>query len=383
MKLSSNNNRSLSYYNIFILVILISSFIVSSCFSHEEQPSVADFEVSNLTLSISITTNLETLLNESSSGLSEVISGEVSRANKSSYLDLDNGEIKELLFRSWPVLTSEFFFKANKVDLQLNLEDVLVDFEEGAESERIVTIFVTAQIPVGSEYLNFGWGKKFGDLVIREQGDKNILYSGYLSKGETSPKLPLTIEDQLSRGAQFFSYVFSGLYHIIPIGFDHILFIVGLYLVSNQLRPLVVQVSLFTFAHTITLGLASFEIISVSSAIVEPIIAASIIYIGIENYLVRERNNYRNVLIFGFGLLHGLGFAGGLTSLELTSEGILIPLLAFNIGVELGQILVLLFCFISFGYWYRNKIWYYSRVVRPISSVLVLIGLFWFIERVV
>ena len=344
---------------------------------------MADFEVTNLTLSIKITTNLETLLNESSNDLSAIISAEVKSANKSSYLDLGSGEIKELLLRSWPILTSEFFFKANQVNLKLYPTNVLIDLSEGAEAEKLITIFVTAQIPADSKYLTFSWSQQFGDLVIREQGDKEGLYSGYLSKGETSPKLPLTMEDQLSRSAQFFSYVFSGLYHIIPVGFDHILFIVGLYLISNQLRPLIFQVSLFTFAHTITLGLASFEIITVSSAIVEPIIAASIIYIGLENYLVREQNNYRNVLIFGFGLLHGLGFAGVLNSLELTNEGILIPLLAFNIGVELGQILVLVFCFISFGYWYRNKIWYYSWVVRPISGVLVLTGSFWLIERIV
>lgn len=373
----------MSHVNIFILVILISGSLISSCFSHEEQPSVADFEVANLTLSMKIITNLETLLNDGSNGLSAVISGEVERANKGSYLDLSSGEIKELLFRSWPFLMPGIFFKANQVDLQLHLANVLIDFNEGAEAEKTVTIFVTSQIPAGSEYLTFGWSEKFGDLVIREQGDKESLYSGYLSKGEISPKLLLKVEGNLSHSAQFLSYIFSGLYHIIPVGFDHILFIVGLYLVSNQLRLLVLQVSLFTFAHTITLGLASFEIISVSSAIVEPIIALSIIYIGLENYFVRERNNYRNILIFGFGLLHGLGFAGVLTSLELTSEGIFLPLLAFNIGVELGQILVLIFCFISFGYWFRSKLWYYSRVVRPLSSLLVMTGLFWLIERIV
>ena len=373
----------MSYVNIFVLVILILGSLVSRSFSHEEQPSVADFEVTNLTLSMTINTNLETLLNESSNALRAVISSEVERANKRSYLDLNDVEIKELLFRSWPLLTSDFFFKANQVDLQLHATNVEIDLNEGTEAEKIVIILATAEIPAGSEFLTFGWSKKFGDLVIREQGDKESLYSGYLSKGEISPKLPLTIEEQSSLSAQFFSYVLSGLYHIIPVGFDHILFIVGLYLVSNHLRSLIFQVSLFTFAHTITLGLASFEIINVSSAIVEPIIAASIIYIGLENYFVRERNNSRGLVIFGFGLLHGLGFAGVLTSLELVNQGILIPLLAFNVGVEIGQILVLVFCFISFGYWYRKKEWYHSRVVRPISGVLVLTGLFWLIERLV
>ena len=103
-KLPSNNNQRLSYFNIFILVILILGSIVSSCFSHEEQPSVADFEVTNLTLSMKIMTNLEALLNESSNDLSAVISAEVKRANKRSYLDLGSGEIKELLLRSVPKL---------------------------------------------------------------------------------------------------------------------------------------------------------------------------------------------------------------------------------------------------------------------------------------
>ena len=341
---------------------------------------MADFEVKDLTLSIKIMTNLETLLNESSDDLKAIISDEVNRADESSYLDLEIDAIKELLLRGWPLLNVDFFFKANQERLQLQLENLLFELDE---DEKSVAIFVTAKIPVGSEYLTFGWSQKFGDLVVREKGESEGLYSGYLSKGETSPEIPLKVGERLSRGAQFFSYMLSGVYHIVPIGFDHILFIIGLYLVSNHLRSLIFQVSLFTFAHTITLGLASFEIINVSSAIVEPIIAASIIYIGLENYFEKERNNYRSVVIFAFGLLHGLGFAGVLSSLELLNQGILMPLLAFNIGVEVGQILVLIFCFISFGFWFKRKAWYHSRVVRPISSVLVLTGLFWLVERLI
>ena len=157
---------------------------------------------------------------------------------------------------------------ANQERLQLQLENLLIELDE---DEKSVTIFVTAKIPVGSEYLTFGWSQKFGDLVIRELGESEGLYSGYLSRGEISPKIALKVGERSSRVAQFFSYMLSGVYHIVPIGFDHILFIIGLYLVSIHLRSLIFQVSLFTFAHTITLGLASFEIINVSSAIVEVI----------------------------------------------------------------------------------------------------------------
>ena len=341
---------------------------------------MADFEVIDLTLSMKIITNLETLLNGSSDDLRAVILAELDRADEGSYSDLGIDAIKELLLRGWPFLRAEFFFRANQERLQLHLENLLIELNG---DEKSVAIFVTAKIPADSEYLTFGWSQKFGDLVIRELGEREGLYSGYLSKGETSPKIPLKVGELSSRGSQFFSYMLSGVYHIVPIGFDHILFIIGLYLVSNHLRSLIFQVSLFTFAHTITLGLASFEIISVSAAIVEPIIAASIIYIGLENYFVREQNSSRGVVIFGFGLLHGLGFAGVLTSLELTNAGILFPLLAFNLGVEFGQFLVLFLCFISFGYWYRNKAWYHLRVVRPISIVLILTGSFWLIERIV
>ena len=128
-KFSLSINRCLRCVNIFILLVLIWGSLLSSCFSHEEQPSVADFEVMDLTLSMKITTNLETLLNESSDDLRAIISDEVERADESSYLDLEINATKDLLLRGWPFLNADFFFSANQESLQLQLENLLIELD--------------------------------------------------------------------------------------------------------------------------------------------------------------------------------------------------------------------------------------------------------------
>ena len=246
-----------------------------------------------------------------------------------------------------------------------------------------VDIWIEAQIPDGSKYLTLGWDKKLGDLVIRQQGEEENPYSEYLSKGTISTKIYLSEEKLSSKTLVFLNYVISGIYHIVPLGYDHILFIVGLYLFSHQLSTLVVQVSVFTIAHSISLILASFGLINLPSSFVEPIIAASIIYIGLENYFVIGKSQYRALLIFGFGILHGLGFASVLNSLQLSKDGIVFPLVGFNIGVEIGQILILILCFSTFGYWFKARAWYRTRIVKPLSGVIILMGCYWFISRII
>ena len=146
---------------------------------------------------------------------------------------------------------------------------------------------------------------------------------------------------------------------------------------------LALQVSIFTLSHSISLVLAVLGFINLPSFVIEPFIAASIIYVGLENYFFTEKKSYRGILIFAFGILHGLGFASILTSFKLSSSGIFLPLLGFNIGVEIGQILVLILCFFAFGYWFKEKIWYRARVVKPLSVILMLTGSFWLILRII
>jgi hypothetical protein len=143
----------------------------------------------------------------------------------------------------------------------------------------------------------------------------------------------------------FVAYIPVGFDHILPQGLDHILFVLGLFFLSTQMRALLWQVSAFTLAHTVTLALGAMGWVNIPGSIVEPLIAASIVYVAVENIFASGLSRWRPLVIFGFGLLHGLGFASVLGEFGLP-EGQFIPaLISFNIGVELGQLTVIAVAF--------------------------------------
>jgi hypothetical protein len=177
-------------------------------------------------------------------------------------------------------------------------------------------------------------------------------------------------------------YVQLGFTHVIPLGFDHILFIVSLFFLSSKINTVLIQCSVFTLAHSLSLGLATLGCILPDVSVIEPLIAASILFTAIENIVHSKLNTWRIVLIFGFGLIHGLGFANALNEIGLPKNQFITSLLSFNLGVELGQITVILAAYFIVGKWFSNKVWYKERIVYPISSVIGCIALYWTIERI-
>ena len=139
----------------------------------------------------------------------------------------------------------------------------------------------------------------------------------------------------------------------------------------------------FTVAHTITLALTIYGFVSLRPAIVEPLIALSIVYVAVENVATQELKPWRVGLVFGFGLLHGMGFAGVLSQLGLPRSEFLTGLLCFNAGVELGQLTVILGAFLLIGLSFRRRPWYRSRAVIPISLAIAAVGLYWALMRAV
>lgn len=172
-----------------------------------------------------------------------------------------------------------------------------------------------------------------------------------------------------------------GFWHIVPEGLDHILFVLGLFLLSTQMKPLLWQVSAFTIAHSLTLALAIFEVVRVPPSIVEPLIAASIAYVAIENIFTTELKPWRPAIVFLFGLLHGLGFAGVLGELGLPRGQYVPALVGFNIGVEFGQLAVIAAALLTIG-WFRHAKAYRNVVVIPGSLAIGAIGIYWMVERI-
>lgn len=188
---------------------------------------------------------------------------------------------------------------------------------------------------------------------------------------------------QLETGEIFEQYLALGFRHIIPEGLDHILFVLGIFLLTTELRPMLIQVSSFTIAHSVTLGLSMYGIIALSPGIVEPLIALSVGYVAIENIVVGRMTLWRPAVVFGFGLLHGLGFAGALRELRLPRAEFLPALVSFNLGIELAQLAVVAAAFLTIAMWHRDKPWYRPRFALPASAGIAVIALIWTGQRIV
>jgi hydrogenase/urease accessory protein HupE len=173
-----------------------------------------------------------------------------------------------------------------------------------------------------------------------------------------------------------------GFEHIVPEGLDHILFVLGLFLLGTRLKPLLWQITAFTVAHSLTLGLSLYGIVHLPSSIVEPVIAASIVFVAVENLFTAELKPWRPLVVFAFGLVHGLGFAGALKDLGLQRRDFLTALVGFNGGVELGQLFVVALALLAVG-WLRSRPCYRRLVVVPASLLIAAVAMVWTIQRIV
>lgn len=191
----------------------------------------------------------------------------------------------------------------------------------------------------------------------------------------------LWLIDSWGRLAPSVAWIAVGFQHIIPKGLDHILFMLGLFFFNRGWRSLLLQVTGFTLAHSVTLALSTYGVVEVSPSIIEPLIALSIVYVALDNLFASQLVRWRMSVIVLFGLLHGLGFASALSDIGLPEGHFLSFLLLFNLGVELGQITVLLLAFSLTG-WFLRQPWYAGRVAQPAAVAIAGTGLYWFLKRI-
>jgi hydrogenase/urease accessory protein HupE len=180
----------------------------------------------------------------------------------------------------------------------------------------------------------------------------------------------------------FANFVCLGVKHILT-GYDHLLFLFGLLLVARGFFSSLGIITSFTIAHSITLATATLHLVQIPSRIVEPLIAASIVFVGIENLLRGDIPGARRMMAFGFGLIHGFGFASALREAGIGSGtgGIVLPLFSFNLGVELGQIMVAAAALPIIWKLRENPV-FIARWAPACSAAIVLLGSFWFVQRV-
>ena len=368
-----------------VLTVVLAVILPSWVMAHEIRPAIATFAMQPTgEYSITISLNLEAIL----SGIGAEHEDTDDSPNAERY-----NQLRELSSQD---LNSQFQgFQQEFLDgVTLRFGDDIAESPEvgqlaipeigDLELARISEITLTGVVPYGAESFVWQWKEAFGSSVIRvlPRGEGDGV-SFWLQNGNPSDPISLEGIDQRTRWEQFLDYIIIGFEHIVPKGLDHILFVIGIFLLSTHWKPLLTQVTAFTIAHSITLGLSIYGIVQLPSNIVEPLIAASIVYVGIENLFTQKLQKWRATVVFAFGLLHGLGFASVLFEIGLPREAFLEGLLAFNIGVELGQLAVIAVAYVLVGFWGRNREWYRPWVIVPGSLVVSIVGGWWFLERTV
>jgi hypothetical protein len=363
-----------------VLMSIAVVFTVAPALAHEIRPTIADIEVGETDVTMSLRVTIEPLI----AGIDLSAVENTNDAPEAVVYDrlrgLDPDALEAALRDAWPRISEGFILQSGGAALSPEIAAVQIPPVGNVELPRDSLLTVTAALPEGDAGVQVGLAPQFGTFIPRQIGGGEDAYEGFLDGGELTPELPRA--ELLTEGwlDVFLRYVGAGFEHIIPLGLDHILFVLGLFFFATQLRPLLFQVTAFTVAHTITLALAATGVISIPASIVEPMIAASIVYVGIENTFGWGSTRGRTALVFGFGLLHGLGFASVLGDYGIASDRFAVALIGFNIGVEFGQLAVIAIAFALVG-WFLHATWYRKVIAIPASLAIAAIGAFWVVER--
>lgn len=313
--------------------------------AHEVLPSITDMTEVDGRLVFEMQANLESFV----AGIDLTATADTNDAPEAASYDelraLEPAALEEQFRAFWPQMADAMTLTADGIALVPELDSVTVGPIGNEELVRPSDIVFSAALPDGAEKVQVGWASEFGTLVLRQQGVP-APYDGYLEAGALTDPITLAGGDQATGWETFVDYIPVGFDHIVPKGLDHILFVLGLFFLAAQMRPLILQISLFTLAHTITLALAALGYVNVPGSVVEPLIAASIVFIAIENIWAKGISPWRPFVIFGFGLLHGLGFASVLGEFGLPEGTFIAALIGFNVGVEVGQLAVVAVMFL-------------------------------------
>ncbi|WP_425038786.1 HupE/UreJ family protein [Primorskyibacter sp. S187A] len=352
----------------------------SGAIAHEVRPTVGDLSTSGGVVTLLLDLNVEAFV----SGVDLDVAADTNSAPEAQAYDTLRALSSDALAdRFAPVaerMAAEIGMSADGAALPLRVERVDIGPIGDIEALRDSTLILTADLERGTT-LEVTWPRGYGTLILR-QIDLEDGYAGYIDGGSTSGPISIASPTQFSAGSVLLSYIAVGFEHILPKGLDHILFVLGLFFLSLRMGALLWQVTAFTFAHSVTLALSVLGWVSLPGAVVEPIIAASIVYVAVENILSPKMTPWRPVVVFAFGLLHGLGFASVLGAFGLPEGQVVPALIGFNIGVELGQIAVIAMAFGLVVYWFGAKPWYRRAIAIPASVIIALIGAWWVVERV-
>jgi hydrogenase/urease accessory protein HupE len=364
-----------------VLFVLLCLLCPQSVRAHEIKPSLATVTLDqDGTYRVVVITNLEVLIAGVSSAHSNT--NDAPQADQYDHLRTLAPEALEAAFQPFKER-----FLGNAVlrfdGVVTRPETVFLNIPPVGDLDlpRESIIVLSGKIPAGATGMTWQWSADFGSSVIRAPSDSKDIYAAWLQNGQESAVIPVEGPPVRTFWRAAWDFFAVGYTHILPKGLDHILFVVGLFLLSPTVRPLLWQITAFTVAHSVTLALGMLGILTLSPKIVEPLIAASIVFVCIENLMTSRLHPWRPVIVFCFGLLHGLGFAGVLKEIGLGEGDFITGLIAFNLGVEAGQLSIVAACFVAV-YGVMRYPWYRQVVTIPASLAIGAVASWWTVERI-
>lgn len=387
-------NKSFFYTIILFFSTLMATFMSAQALADIVKPALVEISVkTDGTYQIEIRASIEALL----TGINARYKNTKDSPNAQAYDDL-RVLAPEQLRQAFRPFEKEFLQQVKLVidgqQAEPHISKVTIPEPGYVKVPRTSLIIVTGEIATSAQSLSWYYPARFGDNAVRvrqvDEVNEKWHWSSWqwLKNDEISQPFSLTeVFTQQTTFEVVSTYIVSGFEHILPKGLDHILFILGIFLLSSRIRPLLWQVTMFTIAHTITLGLSMNGFIELPANIVEPLIALSIAFIAIENILTPRLHKSRLFIVFIFGLLHGMGFASVLSDFGMPENDFATALISFNVGVEIAQVAIILLAYLLLARWFRqqlaNEQQYRRIVVIPGSLFIAIIGLYWTYDRIV
>ncbi len=379
-----------SHWRLLALVALIGLWLFAPPVRADlVKPALVEISVNtNGTLTVEIRASIEALL----TGINARYKNTQEAPNAAEYdalRVLQPEALAERFTAFQATLLREIRLLADDQPVSLTITKVSIPERGYTKVPRISLITLTGQLDRSVKTLVWYYPARFGDNAVRvrqvDEKNQKWHWSEWQWLRSDDASTPFSLEALFTRRPTYqvvLNYISIGYDHIVPRGMDHILFILGIFLLSTRLRPLLAQVTMFTIAHTLTLALSMNGIVSLPLRLVEPLIALSIAYVGVENLLSPSLHKSRLFLVFGFGLLHGLSFAGMLSDFGMPAYAFATALISFNIGVEFGQLAVITVAFLAMGVWFWGRPALYRRlVVVPGSLAISFVGLYWMLDR--
>ena len=293
----------------------------------------------------------------------------------------DTAAVAALLETNLPLIQSRIHLTFDSV-LAAPRYTLQVDPPNDPLSAIGATLHLRGPLPPAATHFSWQFNWTFATYSLKITRPNSAPETTWLEGADASAPIPLATSTPTSALAIARQYLALGFTHILPLGLDHVLFVLGSYLLSRRTRDLLLQVTAFTLAHSITLGLSMAGWVIVRPEIVEPLIALSIAYVAIENIFLTNLKSWRLALVFTFGLLHGLGFAGALSETGLPPGQFLTALASFNLGVESAQLTLIAAAALLIGRPLSHHAWYRPRIVIPASAAIACMGLYWTVQRI-